>query len=154
MSYEITVRVYQTNRNAYFWACEKTVWHKANGGTWSTEKDKHLLHMNGTNTSGIIRFESDSNPQEHFVLAIGIHNQKPWGSIVTGLQPGQTGVMLHSQFYNGGPHSRAPLNDVGSYSTVGTSASQLQYQLPPQREYQLHIRHNGNSHYTADLIIG
>ena len=36
MSYSITLRVYQTNPGrGFFHIVEKTVWHYANGGTWS-----------------------------------------------------------------------------------------------------------------------
>ena len=145
LSSQITVRVFQHDTKAHFWVCEKSVWHYANGGTWGMNKGGHLLHMNGSGTSGLLRFESDATDHpEYFVCAVGIHNYKPWGSIVAGLPSSQTCALLHSQFYSGGPHSNANLNDVGTCGTMVDAT---------KRNVQLTITDLGNKHYRADVVI-
>lgn len=99
MSYTIAVRVYQTNVEAFFHVVEKTVWHYANGGTWHEFQGEHILTMGGSGTSGTLRFDSDTG--ESFLVALGVHNYKRWCDIVTGLNPGETGVVIHREYYHG-----------------------------------------------------
>lgn len=98
MSYKITVRVYQTNPNAFFHSVENSVWNYANGGTWSEVDGQQVLTMGGSGTSGTLRFVSDSG--ENFIVAMGVHNYKRWGDIVTNLQNDQTGVIINPQYYS------------------------------------------------------
>ncbi|KAF8434250.1 lectin [Terfezia claveryi] len=98
MSYTISVRIYQTNTNAFFQLVEKTVWNYANGGTWTEANDEHILTIGGSGTSGTLRFSSDTG--ERFLVALGVHNYKRWGDIVTGLSTDQTGVVLNAEYYN------------------------------------------------------
>ncbi|KIJ57105.1 hypothetical protein M422DRAFT_238675 [Sphaerobolus stellatus SS14] len=74
MSYTITIRVYQTNPNAFFHNVEKTVWKYANGGTWGESNGEYVLTMGGSGTSGSVRFVSDTG--ENFVATFGVHNYK------------------------------------------------------------------------------
>ncbi|KAJ7903937.1 fungal fruit body lectin [Mycena leptocephala] len=100
MSYKITLRVYQTNPNAYFRIVEKTVWNHANGGTWSESDGEQVLIMGGSGTSGILRFLSDTG--EYFLVAIGVHNYKRWCDIVSNITPDMTGATVHPEYYTGG----------------------------------------------------
>lgn len=92
MTYTITVRVYQSNPNAFFEIVEKTVWNYANGGTWTVKDDRQVLTMGGSGTSGILRFVSG---EERFIVALGVHNYKRWVDVSTGLAPNQTATNAH-----------------------------------------------------------
>jgi Fungal fruit body lectin len=98
MSYTITAKVYQTDRNAFFRIVEKTVWKYANGGTWGQVDGTHVLTMGGSGTSGSLRFVSDTG--ENFIVTLGVHNYKRWGDIVTNLTNQETGVIITPQYYN------------------------------------------------------
>ncbi|KZV96848.1 hypothetical protein EXIGLDRAFT_764915 [Exidia glandulosa HHB12029] len=69
MSYTIIVKVFQTNPNAWFEVIESTVWHYANGGSWTKANDKYVLTMGSTGTSGILRFQSGD---QYFIVALGV----------------------------------------------------------------------------------
>ncbi|EFY84236.1 Lectin [Metarhizium acridum CQMa 102] len=95
MSYSITVRVYQTNTNTYFHPVERTVFRN---GTWSETNTAYVLHMGASGTAGSLRFLADSG--ESFIVTLGVHNHKPWGDIVTKLDPAsQTGVVITPEYY-------------------------------------------------------
>ncbi|PHH71788.1 hypothetical protein CDD82_6336 [Ophiocordyceps australis] len=94
MSYTITTRVYQTNHNAFFAPVEFCVF---NNGSWTSCSYEPVLTMGGSGTSGCIRFVADTG--ENFIVAIGVHNYKPWGDIVTKLDTNQTGVKLLPEYY-------------------------------------------------------
>jgi Fungal fruit body lectin len=98
MSYTITAKVYQTDRNAFFRVVEETVWKYANGGTWGQVDGTHVLTMGGSGTSGSLRFVSDTG--ENFIVTLGVHNYKRWGDIVTNLTNEETGVIITPQYYN------------------------------------------------------
>ncbi len=95
MAYTITVQVYQTNTNAFFSPVEKTVF---TNGTWQEVKNTYLLSMSGSGTCGSLRFVADTG--ENFIVTLGVHNYKPWGDIVTKLDPAtQTGVKITPEYY-------------------------------------------------------
>jgi Fungal fruit body lectin len=98
MSYKITVRVYQTNQNAFFQIVEKTMWEYANGGTWTQENGQEVITMGGSGTSGTLRFVADTG--ENFIVALGVHNYKRWCDIVTNLANNEPGVIINPQYYN------------------------------------------------------
>ena len=98
MSYKISVRIYQTNTNAFFNIVEKTVWNYANGGTWSESNREQVLTMGGSGTSGTLRFLADTG--ENFIVALGVHNYKRWCDIVTNLSNDQTDVIINPEYYN------------------------------------------------------
>jgi len=116
MSYKITVRVYQTNPNAFFHIVEKTVWNYANGGTWSEMNGEQILTMGGSGTSGTLRFVADNG--ENFIVALGVHNYKRWGDIVTNLTNEQTGVIINPEYYNNANADRVAARErqLASYS--------------------------------------
>jgi Fungal fruit body lectin len=99
MSYTITASIYQTNTNAYFEIVEKTVWHYANGGTWTVVDGKQHLTMGGSGTSGILRFQSGN---ERFIVALGVHNYKRWVDVSTALPATDTAVHIHPDYYTAG----------------------------------------------------
>ncbi|KAF8470678.1 Cytolysin/lectin [Kalaharituber pfeilii] len=82
MTYTITVRIHQTNQDAFFQVVEKAVWHYGGGCSGN---------------SGVLRFVSDTG--EHFIVALGVCNYKCWADIVTGLTPEQTSVVILPQYY-------------------------------------------------------
>ncbi|KAI5781047.1 fungal fruit body lectin [Peziza echinospora] len=121
MSYSITVRLYQTNTNAYFSLVEKTVWHYANGGTWATSNDEYTLTMGGSGTSGVLRLQSDTG--ERVTFALGVHNYKRWCDIVTGLSTSQTGVIINGEYYDAAHKDRCQARErqLDTYSVTSTA---------------------------------
>ncbi|KAH3004248.1 hypothetical protein KXV73_000804, partial [Aspergillus fumigatus] len=51
---------------------KKTRWSYANGCTWSVKDDDHVLFIEGSGTSGMLRFKTFSG--DFFTLVPGIHN--------------------------------------------------------------------------------
>jgi len=100
MSYKITLRIYQTNTNAFFRVVEQTVWNYANGGTWSDIDGQKVLTMGGSGTSGTIRFQSDTG--ENFLVIVGVHNYKPWYDIAPDLKNDETGTVINPEYYGSG----------------------------------------------------
>ncbi|RDB28811.1 Agaricus bisporus lectin [Hypsizygus marmoreus] len=99
MSY--TIRVTLVNPGA-FQNVEKTVWHYANGGTWTEEPNGvFVLRMNGSGTSGTLRFK-DSFSGEAFLAAFGVHNYKRWCDIIPDLAENDTGADIHPTYYQSG----------------------------------------------------
>ncbi|KAM0544359.1 hypothetical protein ACHAPJ_011895 [Fusarium lateritium] len=98
MSYQIKVRVYQTNNNAYFHIVEKGCWHYANGAQWTEENGILTLQMGGSGTSGMLRFKTEQG-KEAFFVALGVHNYKPWVDTVTGLADEVTCVKALPEYY-------------------------------------------------------
>ncbi|KAF8273058.1 lectin [Lactarius quietus] len=100
MSYSIKASIYQTNpgKGGYFHIVEKTVWKYANGGTWDEAYGYQVLKMGGSGTSGCLRLQSDSG--ESFVVALGVHNYKRWGDIVTNLKNDQTATTINPEYYS------------------------------------------------------
>jgi hypothetical protein len=127
MSYSITAQIYQTNTNAFFRVVEKTVWHFANGGTWSEVDGTHVLNMGGSGTSGSLRLVSDSG--ENFIITLGVHNYKRWGDIVTNLGNGQTGVVINPQYYEGDHPERAKARErqLTSYSVSNNKGRKFSF---------------------------
>ena len=86
MSYNISLRVYQRNpARGFFHIVENTVWHYANGGTWSEADGAHTLTQGGSGTSGVLRFLSDKG--ERITVAIGVHNYNVGAMSSLGLSP-------------------------------------------------------------------
>ncbi|KAH9946702.1 lectin [Amylocystis lapponica] len=104
MSYTIIVRTTDTTQGRFFLS-EKTVWHYANGGTWSDTNGVQTLIMGGSGTSGGIRLVSSDRTEVIFV-AVGVHNYKPWCDIVPDLSlAADTSLKVHPQYY--GPERSA-----------------------------------------------
>lgn len=142
MSYSITVRVYQTQPNAFFSVVEQTVWKYANGGTWQRVDDEYVLTMGGSGTSGTIRFKADTG--ETFIVALGVHNYERWCDIVTGLSPSDTGVVINPQYYDSGPRAYMREKVLKEYSVKSAQGRQFQV---------IYTKADGNN-LNANIIIG
>nr|1XI0_A Chain A, lectin [Xerocomellus chrysenteron]1XI0_B Chain B, lectin [Xerocomellus chrysenteron] len=125
MSYSITLRVYQTNRDrGYFSIVEKTVWHFANGGTWSEANGAHTLTQGGSGTSGVLRFLSTKG--ERITVAVGVHNYKRWCDVVTGLKPDETALVINPQYYNNGGRDYVREKQLAEYSVTSAIGTKVE----------------------------
>ncbi|PSS37210.1 hypothetical protein PHLCEN_2v949 [Hermanssonia centrifuga] len=106
MSYTINVKLIQTNPEAWFEIVEKTVFHYANGGTWTEKQNMQVLTMGGSGTSGLLRLQHIGDPTHIVAFVLGVHNYEHWSGIATALTPGQTGVEIHPTYYAGGERSK------------------------------------------------
>ncbi|KZP03459.1 lectin 2a [Athelia psychrophila] len=96
MSYKISLRVFQTNPNAFFHIIEQTCYTKCH---WSMVDGEMILHMDNSGTSGTVRLQSDTG--ENFVVVVGVHNYKRWCDIVPDLK-NDTGASLNPEYYENG----------------------------------------------------
>nr|AUX13431.1 fruit body lectin [Dumortiera hirsuta] len=129
MSYTIRVRVIQKDPAKWFSIGEKTVWHYANGGTWTKCDGELTLTMGGSGTSGTLRFK---NPQgEYFLVALGVHNYKHWCDILPNLSSSNTGVEIHPKYYVDGSSENAALwkqaGELEKKSSNGTTIAVKYY---------------------------
>lgn len=125
MSYKITLRIYQTNTNAFFRVVEAAAGHPGGpGGSWSAVRDEHVLTLGGSGSAGALRL-LDEDTGEAFVVVLGVHEHRRWCDVVTRLQPGQTAAsVLREYFTHGGAAdrefvrtaqgARCAVEDVGS----------------------------------------
>ncbi|TFY81905.1 hypothetical protein EWM64_g2108 [Hericium alpestre] len=93
----MNVRIHQTGTSRYFALVEEGVWHFANGGTWTACEGQLVLKMGGSGTSGLLRFSDGADI--FFIVALGIHNYKPWLDISPDLASDDTVVAVHSDWY-------------------------------------------------------
>jgi len=145
MSYSITIRVYQTNPNAFFDVVEQTVWNFANGGTWEDVKGQKVLTMGGSGTSGTLRFkntEPDAGAGENFVVAVGVHNYKRWCDIVPDVPNNETGVVINPKYYHDWSGRRE--KQLSSFSTTSATGRKLSI------DYTSPDGHN----LVANIVIG
>ncbi|KAF8452858.1 lectin [Boletus edulis BED1] len=142
MSYSITLRVYQRNPGrGFFSIVEKTVFHFANGGTWSEANGAETLTMGGSGTSGVLRFKSD---KELITVAVGVHNYKRWCDVVTGLKPDETALVINPQYYNNGPRAYVREKQLAEYSVTSVAGTKVEVKYTVAE---------GNN-LQADIIIG
>jgi len=140
MSYKITLRVYQTNQNAFFRVVEQTVFHD---GSWSDIDGQRVLNMGYSGTSGTIRFESDTG--ENFLVAIGVHNYKRWCDIVTDLKTDrEAGVTVNPQYYNNGERHAQREKQLASFATKNAHGRNIEVRFTVS---------DGND-LKANIIIG
>ena len=143
MSYSIALRVFQTNpARGFFHVVEKTVWHYANGGTWSEADGVLTLTMGGSGTSGVLRFKSDKG--ELITVAVGVHNYKRWCDVVTGLKTNETALVINGQYYSNGGRDYQREKQLAEYSV--TSAAGTKFEV----KYTVA---DGNN-LAANIIIG
>ena len=125
MSYSITLHVYQRNpARGFFHIVEQTVWHYANGGTWSEANGALTLTQGGSGTSGVIRFLSDKG--ERITVAVGVHNYKRWCDVVTGLKPDETALVINGQYYNNGGRDYVREKQLAQYSVTSTVGTKVE----------------------------
>jgi len=141
MSYTIAVRVADTSV-AGFAIVEQSVWHYANGGTWSQANNVLTLSMGGSGTSGGLRFQSSAG-DERFTVLLGVHNYKRWCDIVTDLVPSDTNFKIQPTYYQDGVRSRSEmlwkwLSETEKKSSKGT-AIRVQYTREEDHKFQVMI---------------
>ena len=125
MSYCITLCVYQTNpERGHFCVVEQTVWHYANGGTWCGSNDMLNLTMGGSGTSGVVRFMSDKG--ERITVAVGVHNDKRWCDVVTGLEPKDTALLINGQYYNNGGRDHMREKQLAEYNVTSVLGTKVE----------------------------
>jgi Fungal fruit body lectin len=123
-TYTITLRIYQTNPNAYFHIVEKTAWGFADGGIWTESTNgEQVLTMGGSGTCGTLRFQSDTG--EKIVVAVGVHNYERWCDIVPDVQSHQTGSTIQAQYYGAGGRDAQREKQLSSYSVIGASGRKV-----------------------------
>ncbi|KAF8126745.1 lectin [Boletus edulis] len=140
MSYSITLRVFQGNpARGFFSIVEKTVFHFANGGTWSEANGTQILTMGGSGTSGVLRFKSDKG--ELFTVAVGVHNYKRWCDIVGGIKPEDTALVINPQYYNNGPRAYVRERQLAEYSGTSPAGTKVEviYTVPDGNNLQANI---------------
>ncbi|KAH7101332.1 fungal fruit body lectin [Auriculariales sp. MPI-PUGE-AT-0066] len=137
-AYTITVRIYQTDVSNPFRVVEKTVWNYANGGTWDENQGAHVLKMNGSGTSGILRL---------LTFAFGVHNYKRWGDIVTGLANGDTATIIQAQYYQ---------DDKGQGRHAAREAQRADYSVKSAkgRNYSIKYTVADGENLVANIIVG
>ncbi len=125
MAYKFTVRVYQTNTNAYFTPIETSV-HDA--GYWSNTDGQYTL-MTGFNTSGAIRFHSGG---ENVVVFLGNHDKKIWCDIDTDID-GNTAAKLNAEYYDGKARERDRKKHAKSATVVNKKTRRFSLELEGDR---------------------
>jgi hypothetical protein len=93
MSYSIHLRINQKGTD-FYGIVEQTVW---SSGVWTNVNGETVLTMDGSGTSGTLRFKCTSGICVLF--AMGVHNYKRWCDIVTDLQPKDTGTTIQPTYY-------------------------------------------------------
>ena len=143
MSYTITVQVYQTNPNTFFNIVEKTVWHYANGGTWSEKDGTHVLNQGGSGTSGSLRFLAADG--EAFVVTLGVHNYKRWADIVSNLKTNETALVINPQYYGDQKDRNAIRESQNTQHSVSNAKG---------RKLQVIYTETEGQNLKANIIIG
>jgi hypothetical protein len=151
----ITVKVYQTNTNAWFRVAEQSIWYYGDGGAWSNTDGTYKLTLNGDSTSGSLRFISEAppgSPPEAFVVTLGLDsasNGFDWVDIAADLQPQQTASFVQGEYYQNGqkPGPREPKKAKHSKesSTTNKSGRKLTVKFTSKPEGDV---------YEAVVIIG
>ncbi|RWA08739.1 hypothetical protein EKO27_g6379 [Xylaria grammica] len=141
MPYTLKIRVYQTSTNAYFNIVEKAIFWKDNGGTWAGSDGALTLTLNGENTSGMLRFQSQ-NGKETFTVVLGSFNKKLWLHILPNLAAGETCVKLLPQYYDKGPYSGIDL--VQAFEAQNSS----------RRNLAVAVKNYEGQNYDLDIVIG
>ncbi|KAI5778642.1 fruit body lectin, partial [Geopyxis carbonaria] len=78
---------------------EKSCWHDA-GCIWSTWEDCHVLEMDDSGTSGMLRLMTADGVR--FAVIVGVHRHKPWCDILVDLKRDDTLMKLHQTYYGSG----------------------------------------------------
>ncbi|KIK92214.1 hypothetical protein PAXRUDRAFT_830161 [Paxillus rubicundulus Ve08.2h10] len=123
MSYTIKLLIHQANPAAGFAIVERTVWHYANGGTWSDADGSQTLAMGGSGTSGTLRFMS--NKGERLIVAVGVHNYKRWCDIATGLAPDATGIVVNAEYYNSSKRAYMREKQLAQHSVTSPAGTKV-----------------------------
>ncbi|KAF8066958.1 lectin 2a [Lyophyllum atratum] len=139
MSYNIRVHVVN-NTTATIKNIERTVWYYANGGTWIEDDQIFILNINGSGTSGTLRF-MDTDTGEVFLAAVGVHNYKRWCDIITDLKDKDTSMEIHPTYYNSGTRGGMlwkQLDSIEKTSATGKKIS-LKYNVADGNKLSVYI---------------
>ncbi|KAH9916674.1 Cytolysin/lectin [Fomitopsis serialis] len=147
MAYNIHVVILNTHRNALFEVVEQVVWYNANGGIWTNTSDTRTLTINGSGTSGALRFRNPKDGEEFFV-PLGIDSDVRWCDLVTNLGPGDTAMKIEPEYYDSsGIYVNAReshLPKVTKRSSKGTEVNVVYTdEDPAKKEYQVSITISG-----------
>ncbi|KAG1771887.1 lectin 2b [Suillus placidus] len=135
-TYTVAVRTIDTTASdPGFTVVEKTVWY---GGRWSNTDSIETLVMDSSGTSGALRFRNGA--EEEFIVTLGIHNHNVWCDVVTDLAPGDTGLMIHTEYYTAGPRKSnwTQLAEVQKTSAQGTTVD-VKFVTQEGNELVVHI---------------
>jgi hypothetical protein len=143
MSYTITVRVFNTNPNAFFRLVEQTVF---TDGTWDRVEENYVFTMGYSGTAGSLRFVSDTDPQQNFIATVGVHNYLRWCDIVTDLTNRQTGVVITPQYYSDQYPDRERQRE--------TQLSSCSIKNAQGRQFSVQYTVNEGQNLKCDIIIG
>ncbi|KZP10250.1 lectin [Athelia psychrophila] len=138
MSYKISLRVFQTNPNAFFHIVEHSCFTKCH---WSKVDGEMILNMDNSGTSGTLRLLSDTG--ENFVVVLGVHNYKRWCDIVPDLK-NDTGASLNPEYYDGGHRSSQREKQRSSFQLDNAKGRKCEIKF---------IKEEGQN-LQANLIIG
>ena len=105
MSYTIRLRINQTGAD-WFGIVEKTA---QVDGFWTEVNGENILTMNGSGTSGTLRFKNAAD--DYVLVALGVHNYRRWCDILTDITHKDTGVQINPTYYQDAsvPGSRSPM---------------------------------------------
>ncbi|KAF8547946.1 lectin [Imleria badia] len=136
MSYSITLHIFQHPDRGYFSIVEKTCFTKC---TWSQTNDVLTLTMDGSGTSGVLRFMSDKG--ELITVAVGVHNYKRWCDIVTGLKTNETALVINKQYYGNGGRDWIREKQLAEYNVTSASGTkvEIKYTVPDGNKLDANI---------------
>ncbi|KAH9924525.1 lectin 3a [Fomitopsis serialis] len=138
MTYTIHVRIINASPKD-FAVVEQTVWYYADGGVWTYADDIRTLTMNGSGTSGVLRFRGSDG--EEFLVPLGVHNYKRWCDIVPDLAPGDTAMKVQPEYYNSGARGEMlwkQLEEISKKSAKGTQID-VKYTSEKDTVFTVHI---------------
>lgn len=95
MSYTIHVRI-ESDGTDELELVEKTCWWGHNT-TWKRTESGHTLSMQGSGTSGMLRFRNAHGA--FFVVAVGVHNYKRWCDVAA-VADDKPLTELHKNYYD------------------------------------------------------
>ncbi|KAG7285715.1 hypothetical protein NEMBOFW57_008008 [Staphylotrichum longicolle] len=104
------------------WSGAGTIWSATNDATQTHFPDTqiHQLQMDGSGSSGMLRFRASSSGTR-FAVAVGVHNYKRWCDVQVDLADDQPLTRLHGAYYAEGDPKNAALWAQAS-EAAGTEA--------------------------------
>lgn len=98
MSYTLNIRPINNRKDDALTLVEQSCWAGA-GTDWNGYlQEGHLLSMNSSGSSGMLRFRNKAG--DRFAVAVGIHNYKRWCDISPDLGDSNPLTKLHGQYYD------------------------------------------------------
>jgi len=140
IEYTITVRVYRTNRNAFFFLGESSVY---DSGKWKETNDTYVLKLNTTNSSGSLRFVSSGG--EYCIATFGVDAQQSWCHVATDkVVTDNTGTKVLPQYYNNSALQKAHEQHKGSWTQSNVAG----------RSFTVSLLHSQANDYLGSITIG